>query len=532
MPCPPVDAARGKYPSPPNPPAPRARRLPPQPDALGTLGVVADERDFPRPPGGPGPGAGPRPAGPTISRAVLGARIVAAFLSLAVLIGAGWSWSTYRNFNDRIARVDAITQTTQPAKDVDGKDQNILIVGNDDRDTATDAELKQIGLYRDGGSTNTDTMMLIHVPANGKRASAVSLPRDSYVNIPGVGMGRLNSAYADGRNANNGNKAAGARLLVRTIQKLTGLRIDHFVQIDLLGFYRISNAIGGVKVCLNAAQNASTENDVPSDPHPKGYSGIDLKKGVNVIQGKQALAFVRQRHGLPNGDLDRIKRQQYFLSAVFRKVTTAGVLLNPFKLQRLLKAVSSSMQMDGDTPGHKGLDPLALGRQLQNLAAGNLTFTTIPTTAETVDGNAVLAVDADQLPVFMATVLGTSSTSAYGQAHTVKPATVSVAVLNGTPTSQWAGTNATTLGRAGFRTTVGDATQSATTLIQYPAGMEAQAKTLAGYVRGATVTRSDQVSEVTLVLGTDGRSASAKRTSAPPKKTAGARTAAQSDCIN
>src|SRR6201999_1846764 len=116
---------------------------------------------------------------------------------------------------------------------------------------------------------------------------------------------------------------------------LTGLYIDHYMQVNLLGFYRISEAIGGVTVCLNAAQNASTDRDA----YGSGYSGIDLPKGISVIEGAQALAFVRQRHGLPNGDLDRIKRQQYFLKSAFQKVTSAGVLLNPFKLRAMLGAI-------------------------------------------------------------------------------------------------------------------------------------------------------------------------------------------------
>jgi LCP family protein required for cell wall assembly len=130
-------------------------------------------------------------------------------------------------------------------------------------------------------------------------------------------MNKINSAYAFGYNDGNGNKSTAARLAVQTVQNLTGLTIDHFVQVDLVGFYRISNAIGGVQVNLCAA--AREKN-----------SGINLPKGRSTIKGTQALAFVRQRYGLPNGvdDLDRIQRQQYFLSAVFRKLSSAGVLLN------------------------------------------------------------------------------------------------------------------------------------------------------------------------------------------------------------
>jgi LCP family protein required for cell wall assembly len=252
--------------------------------------------------------------------AVLGLRIILTICSLLVLVGSGWAWATYRNFNADISRVHAISAKGKAANGgIDGKDQNLLLVGNDDRDTASDAELAQLGTHRDGGSYNTDTMMLLHLPADGSKATAISFPRDSYVSIPGHGRNKLNAAYPIGVQAAHGSKDAGAQLLVQTIENLTGLSIDHFVQVDLLGFYRISNAIGGVDVCLNAAQK-----------EPK--SGIDLKAGHQIIKGTQALAFVRQRYGLKNGDLDRIKRQQYFLSAVFRQMVSAGTLLNPVKL--------------------------------------------------------------------------------------------------------------------------------------------------------------------------------------------------------
>ncbi len=173
-------------------------------------------------------------------------------------------------------------------------------------------------------------MMIVHVPADGSKLTVVSFPRDSYVDIPGYGKHKLNSAYPDGYQAAQGDETAketaGAQLLVQTMQNLTGVTIDHFVQVDLLGFYRISNAIGGVPVVLCEAQKESN-------------SGIDLPAGPSVIQGKQALAFVRQRYGLPNGDFDRIKRQQYFLAQAFDKITSAGVLLNPVKLNNLLNAV-------------------------------------------------------------------------------------------------------------------------------------------------------------------------------------------------
>lgn len=425
----------------------------------------------------------------------IGVSVIAALLSVAVLIGSGWAWAQYRSFTSGINRVNAITGGSAASqKNIDGQDQNILIVGNDDRDSATDAELKQLGTTRDGGSYNTDTMMLMHVPADGSKATVISFPRDSYVAIPGHGMNKLNAAYPIGVQAANGDKAAGARLLVTTIENLTGLKVDHYVQVDLLGFYRISNAIGGVTVCLN---NAVKEAN----------SGIDLKKGINVIKGTQALAFVRQRYGFPDGlgDLDRIKRQQYFLSAVFRKMSSAGTLLNPFKLQNLLKAITTSLTMDST------LDPLKLARQMQNLQAGNVKFTTIPTNGfadETIDGvsQSTVVVDTQSMPDFVDGLIGTDAATALKNAKAADPSTVTVTVVNDTNSNGAEAANASALRAVGFKTTIPQPTSEvlAKTTIRYPKGQESAAKALEAQVPGAIMVRSTAVTSVTLLLGNNG----------------------------
>jgi LCP family protein required for cell wall assembly len=462
--------------------------------------------------------------------------VLAALLSLAVLLGSGWAWATYRNFTADIKRVNAITGGTSAAKqNIDGTDQNILIVGNDDRDSATDAELAALGTTRDGGSYNTDTMMLMHLPANGQKATAISFPRDSYVDIPGHGKAKLNAAYVDGMADNHGNKAKGAQLLVETIENLTGLTVDHFVQVDLLGFYRISNAIGGVTVCMN---NAVQEPN----------SGINLHKGNNVIAGTQALAFVRQRYGLPNGDLDRIKRQQYFLSAVFRKETTAGVLLNPFKLQKLLGAITKSIWVD-DT-----MNLPQLAKQMQNLQAGNVKFTTIPTSGfadEDIDGTtaSTVAVNFSAMPEFIGSLIGTDAATALKNAKAAAPSTVTVTVVNDTNSNGLETTNATALKAAGFKTVVPAATSDVLdkTTIRYAQGQESAAKALQAQVPGAIMQRTAAVTAVTLVLGNNGvqvkslmpvtTKPTTPSSSAAPTSSAGVggttvTTAADAGCIN
>lgn len=412
-------------------------------------------------------------------------------MAVVVLLVAtgGYVWYNYQHFVSGITHVDAISHSNAPAKDLDGADQNILLVGDDHRPAgATAQQLAELGTTADGGGTNTDTMMVLHVPADGRKATLISFPRDSWVNIPGFGMNKLNAAFAFG-SENGGGDAGGARLLISTIQNLTGLTIDHFVRISMLGFYDVVKALGPVNVCLNNAVN---------DP----YSTVNLPKGVSTLNAQQALAFVRQRHGLPNGDLDRIVRQQYFLSVEARQVLSAGTLLNPVKLQNVLDAVSSSIQTD------PGLDLIALAAQLHGLSADNLSTATIPvsgTPTITVDGNdvSIVQVDTAAMPSFIHSVVG--NPSAYVNAKAAAPSTVTVTVLNGSGADGRAASNTATLAALGFKTgTPGTTATTPTTTIEYASGMESAAKAVAAHVPGATVSATSSVSGVTLVLGADG----------------------------
>jgi hypothetical protein len=300
---------------------------------------------------------------------------------------------------------------------------------------------------------------------------------------------------------------------VQTIQNLTGLKLDHFVQVDLLGFYRISLAIGPVQVNMCAAVK---EPD----------SGIDLKKGINNIEGKQALAFVRQRYNFPNGlgDLDRVERQRYFLTATFRKLTSAGTLLNPSKLQRLLSAVQKSVYMDS------GLDPRVLAEQMINLSADNIVGQTIPTDGfgTSSAGTSVVLVTPSKVQQFVDGLVGNTD-KALATAKPVAPSAVTVDVRNaGSGVNGVATTSADLLRSKGFVVaSVGDATSSPTTVIQYANGMQAQAKTLAAYVPGATLQEVASSAHLTLLLGADGKAVKLPTTPSPSATgTAGATTPA------
>src|SRR3954471_13407364 len=166
-------------------------------------------------------------------RLVRATRIIAAVVSFLVLAGSGYGWAAYRSFASGVRHVDAIGSS---GVDKDGPAQNILLVGDDSRPAnASPAVLAQLSTEEDGGSTNTDTVMLLRIPSGGGKATVISFPRDSWVDIPGHGKGKLNSAFAYGA-AHGGGDAGGMKQLISVVQNLSGLHVDHFVKVSLLGF--------------------------------------------------------------------------------------------------------------------------------------------------------------------------------------------------------------------------------------------------------------------------------------------------------
>jgi LCP family protein required for cell wall assembly len=422
------------------------------------------------------------------SRARIALRWFTILVILAVIGTAGYVWFNYQTLESGITKVNGLPAGHDPSKDIDGSAQNILLVGDDHRPAgATSAELAQLGTQEDGGTDNTDSMIVMHIPAGGGKVTLISFPRDSWVNVPGFGYNKLNAAFELG--SQKGGDAGGMKLLIETIQNMSGLTINHFVRVSLLGFYNIAEALGPIQVCLN-------------EPVDDPYSTLDLPAGVSTLNAQQALAFVRQRHGLPQGDLDREIRQQYFLSVEAHKILSAGTLLNPVKLNNVLKAVSSSIQTD------PGLNLINLAAELHGLSSNNITSATIPvsgTPTITVDGAplSIVQVDTAAMPAFIQSVVGPPSAYAKAKAEPVRDVTVSV--LNGSDTDGVATSNTALLKQDGFKTKApGSTTTSPNTVIEYPAGMEGAAKALAAYVPGAEVDQSKSVSVVTLVLGTDG----------------------------
>ncbi len=334
-------------------------------------------------------------------------------------------------------------------------------------------------------------------------------------------MNKLNAAYPDGYLNTKGSRSAkiagGANLLIQTIEDLTGLNIDHFVEVSLLGFVTISDAVGGVQVNLCQSVNDTVAHN--RSVGLTGGSGLVLSKGVHTIKGVQALEFVRQREGLQGGDVARTARQRYFLTAAFRKVASAGALLNISKLRGLIAAVDKSIYVD------QSMNMLDLAKQMSNLSANNIHGEAIPTDhyADVQIGGYTVNVGIvvpSQVKAFVQKMIAGPSTtsSAYTSAKTVDPSTVSVDVRNFGTQNGAAAAAATTLKKPGFQAAVDQASgRQPQTTITYPSGSEAQAKTLAQYVPGAQVQQAD-VAKVTLTLGSDGVSPKSTPTKHHKKK--------------
>ena len=465
-------------------------------------------------------------------RAATAARAVAGVLSVVLLAGSGWGWYLGQVAEATVNRTDAIPTDGNEGTGDAPEAMNLLLVGNDSRANLTDEQLADLNAGTDSG-INTDTMILVHVPADGSRASFVSFPRDSYVQIPGYGKDKLNAAYAYGyaetpaSASEEVRQAGGAQLLVQTISGLTGLQIDHYAEVDLLGFFNLSSVVGGVEVNLCEAVDDSE------------WSGAVFPAGVQTISGAEALKFVRQRHGLPRGDFDRIVRQQVFIAGVLRKMLSDDVLLDLGKQRQLTEAASQSLTID------QGLDLFQLAEQMQSVTAGSIEFQTIPnvgTDRDEQDRSIIRLEDEDTLHRFFAELSAepeAPAEAAPATPETVAPSAVTVDVLNGSGTSGLAAQAAASLETAGFvvgTTGNADSSDHDTTLVRYAAGDEALAATLAAAVPGAVVEESEGATSgsVQLVLGSDFNAVGQTvDPAAPVAEVEGedARTAADTSCI-
>lgn len=342
----------------------------------------------------------------------LAARAIIAFLSVLVLLISGLGYFAVGSIGDVANAGNLTLGGGEGVKDGEARDgaTDILLVGSDSRSDAQGNRLSddEIAMLRAGDeeNDNTDTIMVIRVPNDGSSATAVSVPRDTYVGDDEYGNMKINGVYGAHKDARHAelveqgftndaelesrSKESGREGLIDAVSDLTGITVDHYAEIGLLGFVLLTDAVGGVDVCLNNAVN-------------EPLSGADFSAGRQTLGGSDALSYVRQRHGLPRGDLDRIVRQQAFMASLVNQVLSSGTLTNPSKLSALADAVMRSVIIDD------GWDVMGFATQLQNLAGGNVIFTTIPVTS--IDGvgdygESVVTVDPAQVQAFFEDALG------------------------------------------------------------------------------------------------------------------------------
>ncbi len=469
---------------------------------------------------------------------------VAAALVLAV---SGFSYFVVRDVSS-IGGSNAITSGPSIGA------QNILLMGLESRTDWNGNILpnnilnalhagSRLGVENGVGGNATNTLILIHIPAGGKKAVGFSIPRDDWVNFADTlgsqQVGKIDQAYgvslaakesqlrtqdpgiSQNQVAFAGNEA-GRAATVATVEQLTGVHIDHFAEVNLDGFYELASVLGGVEVCLN--------HPVPYDPNSGFYA---RKAGYQHLSPTMALAFVRQRDGLLNGDLDRTHRQQAFLDSVMQQLRTEGVLSDLTKINSLLSVAKQYVITDS------GWNLLDFASQMRSLTSGNLTFHTLPIVAyETIDGqdanqvNPAAIQQEVQETFYPAPDTSSSpgprpaSTTAADKAAAAK---TTVDVYNGGSTQGLAGLVSAALVKDGYTAgQIGNTSALTTTEVLYGIGSAASASQIASLF-GVAATASSTVAagHVEVMLGANAALPSASATptassSAVPIPTTGA----------
>ncbi len=397
--------------------------------------------------------------------------------------------------------------------------QNILLMGLESRTDwngnilpnnilrALHAGNRQAVLNGAGGNA-TNTLILIHIPAGGKKGIGFSIPRDDWVHFAGtVGpqqQGKIDQAYgasmyyeeqklrakypnmSQNQLAFLGNEA-GRRGAVATVEKLTGVHIDHFAELNMYGFYELAKVLGGVEVCLKHAVHDH-------------YSGANFHQGYQHLDARQALAFVRQRHGLPNGDLDRTHRQQAFIDSVLHQLRTQGILSDLTKIGALLSVAKRYVITDA------GWNLLDFAAQMRSLTSGNLVFHTLPIKGYAViNGQDANVVDPAYIKALIRAAFYPANHGHHGHHQTARPTrAITVDVFNGGNTAGLAQRVAGALAKAGYQAgTVANTTHRTATEVQYGTGATANAGAIAALF-GVTAAASTSVAShhVEILLGT------------------------------
>jgi LCP family protein required for cell wall assembly len=418
-------------------------------------------------------------------------------LSVVVLLGSGSVYLAVKKLEGNIQQVPDIfckgAQCNRPKK-VNFRVTNYLIIGSDSRDDVPRSEWKRLGLHEEAGR-RSDTMLLVHVPADHAGAYVLSFPRDLYVNIPGMGgRDRINAAYARG----------GPALAVKTVEALTDVHIDHYLEVNFLAFARMVDSLGGVDVCL-----------------PKGMKSkkahLNLASGKHRLDGPTALAYVRARTFDPDSeykdgtaDIGRIKRQQQFIGAMIRRVLSSSTLLRVDRLARFLDRATKSLKADDKLKFSELKD---LGLRFRNLDPKRVVFASVPYSRNVkIEGKWVLEMDeAGAQEIFRGigdgSILGTKKPAVTGPKLTVPPGAIRTRVLNGTSVQGQATKAATALRGVGFLiAAVGNADTKAytETIVRHGPTRADSAKTLAAAIPGARVELDPKLgSTLVVVVGSD-----------------------------
>ncbi|AXV07783.1 Cell envelope-associated transcriptional attenuator LytR-CpsA-Psr, subfamily A1 [Euzebya pacifica] len=363
-----------------------------------------------------------------------------------------------------------------------GPTLNVLVVGSDSRDGFTPEQLLELGTEAVDGR-RTDTIFLLSI--DGGRAAMLSFPRDLFVEQCDGVQGRVNAAFARG----------GPSCLVQTVSNASGIPIDHYVEVNLFGFVQIVDAVGGVPVFLD-------------EPLQDQFAAVDLPAGCHVLDGTQAIGFVRARH--VDSDLGRIARQQRFLRSLAQQVVSPSTLVNVPRLFRVAGSAGRTLIADEGL----GLIELAqLARAARGLAGSGLATYTVPANAANIGGAAVLVPDPDAAGALYASFADGSvlSLNPGEDVQALQPGDVPVRVLNATGTEGLAATVRDFLTARGFDIVgIGNADPTDGTVVRYAGPNVAAAQLVAEQIPGATLQQDDSLTEVVLIVG------SAIDVSAPP----------------
>jgi LCP family protein required for cell wall assembly len=443
-------------------------------------------------------------------------------LSLAaIVVIAGVSgFVIYRHLIGNIATNPIKTLHPAPPKSATAlKAENFLLIGSDSRAGAS-------GKGTGGGNVQgarSDTSILMHIAGGGGGATLISIPRDSYVQIPSCieadgkthsrpTMDKFNTAFSIG------GAKYGPSCEIATVESLTHVPIDHYAVVDFAGFKRMVDALGGVKMCIAHPLT----DPIVNDNGAFHGSGLNLPAGKSVkIDGTQALALMRARYNLGDGsDIGRIKRQQQFIGAMIRKATGSGLLIHPFTLLHFLDATTKSITTDGF-----GLGTMKkLASALQKAGSGSVQILTVPLANPLPPG--VPTADVAWDPTKAAelwkairndtTIPGTKPTSSPSPSSsptpakpstplTVPPSSIDVTVLNGSGTSGAAAKAAADLNAEGFHATVGGNASSSTfasTVVKYGAGKLQSSQTVAAAIKGSKRQADSSLgSAITVIVG-------------------------------